>query len=130
MASKIDIDCLVIILEFLQDSPISLFSCALVNRTWCKNALPILWRNPWHDSIIDAIDPIRRRRLLISKYIATLPPPSKSILIQNKIALPSPMFNPIFNYSTFIRYLNLDALKLAIKSWIYDSSSPKEFHGV
>ncbi|CAG8743384.1 11993_t:CDS:2, partial [Racocetra fulgida] len=81
-------------------------------------------------SKIDIDYPIRRRRLLISKYIATLPPPSKSILIQNKIALPSPMFNPIFDYSTFIRYLNLDALKLAIKSWIYDSSSPKEFHGV
>ncbi|CAG8507109.1 9541_t:CDS:1 [Scutellospora calospora] len=130
MVTRIDIDCLVIILEFLQDSPISLFSCALVNRTWCKNALPILWRNPWHDSIIDANDPIRRRRLLISKYIATLPFASKCILVQNKISLPPPITNPIFEYATFIRYLNLDALKLSIKSWIYDSSSPKEFHSV
>ncbi|KAF0532160.1 hypothetical protein F8M41_011436 [Gigaspora margarita] len=130
MFTKLDIDCLVIILEFLQDSPSSLFSCALVNRSWCKNSLPILWRNPWHDSIIDSIDPIRRRRLLISKFIATLPTSSKSILIKNKIILPPPIINPIFDYSVFIRYLNLDALKLTIKSWIYDSNSPKEFHGV
>ena len=40
-------DVLYLILEELQDDKKTLYSCLLVNKTWCKTAVPILWRNPW-----------------------------------------------------------------------------------
>src|SRR5690349_9764819 len=40
-------DILILIFEELQEDSKSLFSCLMINRLWCENAMPILWRNPW-----------------------------------------------------------------------------------
>uniref|UniRef100_U9T5V4 F-box domain-containing protein n=1 Tax=Rhizophagus irregularis (strain DAOM 181602 / DAOM 197198 / MUCL 43194) TaxID=747089 RepID=U9T5V4_RHIID len=45
--SKLNKDILFLIFEELQDDSKSLFSCLMVNRTWCEIVIPILWRNPW-----------------------------------------------------------------------------------
>src|SRR5688572_7415601 len=47
MLSKVNEDILFLLFEKLQNDSRSFFSCLLVNRSWCKIAIPILWRNPW-----------------------------------------------------------------------------------
>src|SRR5438046_2368272 len=39
-------DVLFLIFEELKNDKKSLYSCLLVNRTWCTTAVPILWKNP------------------------------------------------------------------------------------
>ncbi len=39
-------DVLFLILKELMEDKKSLYSCLLVNRTWCVTAVPILWKNP------------------------------------------------------------------------------------
>ncbi|PKK64177.1 hypothetical protein RhiirC2_757131, partial [Rhizophagus irregularis] len=43
---KLNKDVIFLILEELQDDNKSLYSCLLVNRTWCETTVPILWKNP------------------------------------------------------------------------------------
>ena len=45
--SKLIRDILYLIIEELQDDNKTLFSCILVNKTWCEISIQILWRNPW-----------------------------------------------------------------------------------
>src|SRR5947199_376445 len=40
-------DCLNEIFEILEDDKLTLHSCLLVNRLWCKISVRILWRNIW-----------------------------------------------------------------------------------
>ncbi|CAG8586074.1 990_t:CDS:1, partial [Ambispora gerdemannii] len=51
MAAKLNDLCLQEIFEFVSideyEDQQNLFNCALVNRYWCMNAVPILWRNPF-----------------------------------------------------------------------------------
>jgi hypothetical protein len=34
--------------EYLHITHKNLYSCVLVNKLFCENAIPILWRNPWN----------------------------------------------------------------------------------
>ena len=43
---KLNKDVLLLILEELQDDNKSLYSCLLVNRTWCETTVSILWKIP------------------------------------------------------------------------------------
>src|SRR4051794_21894571 len=40
-------DCLNEIFEILEEDKITLHSCLLVNRLWCKISVRILWKNIW-----------------------------------------------------------------------------------
>src|SRR6266542_913572 len=46
-------DVLFLILDELQGDRKSLYSCILVNRTWCKITVPILWNNPGRNYLTD-----------------------------------------------------------------------------
>src|SRR5436305_5488531 len=56
MSCPLPADCLNEIFENLDDDKITLHSCLLVSRLWCKISVRILWRNIWrfkyneHDS--------------------------------------------------------------------------------
>src|SRR4051812_3803757 len=69
-------DTLAIILNFLSTSKSSLYSCALVNRMWCRLSIPLLWSNPF--SLMLQSSPsdwclIRRNSvLIIETYVACL----------------------------------------------------------
>ena len=39
-------DIIFLILEELQNDRKALYSCLMVNRTWCETTVPILWKNP------------------------------------------------------------------------------------
>src|SRR5579859_925811 len=91
-------DCLLIIFTELQHEPASLYSCILVNRFWCRIAVPILWnklfkyKNISYDKLYKVI-------------INLLPTPSKQLLINNNIELPLFTFSNkslLFNYINFL----------------------------
>ena len=41
---QLPIDCLNEIFEHLENDKVTLYSCLLVNRFWCKTSVRILWR--------------------------------------------------------------------------------------
>ncbi|PKK60170.1 hypothetical protein RhiirC2_793724 [Rhizophagus irregularis] len=45
--SNLNNDILYLIFEELQDDDNTLYSCLLVNKTWCETTVPILWKDPW-----------------------------------------------------------------------------------
>ena len=47
MTCQLTTDCLNEILENLENDKITLRSCLLVSRLWCKVSVKILWRNVW-----------------------------------------------------------------------------------
>ncbi|RIA89939.1 hypothetical protein C1645_876403 [Glomus cerebriforme] len=116
-------DCLRDIFEYLNSDPETLHSCILVNRQWCQNAVPILWRNPWK---------YRRERLLkksfkiINTYISTLPKETQRNLLQDQIIQCSRLSllkKPIFEYSKFLQSIVLYELEADVKFWIYNQSN-------
>ncbi|CAG8764117.1 1950_t:CDS:1, partial [Funneliformis caledonium] len=46
MASSLPNLCLRKIFECIEEDKPSLHSCLLVNRHWCQEVVPILWRSP------------------------------------------------------------------------------------
>ncbi|CAB5393162.1 unnamed protein product [Rhizophagus irregularis] len=84
------IDCLNDIIEYLEDESNTLYSCLLVNRSWCKISVRIYWRY------------IRN----LSTLIACLPNDSKEILYNNGISI-STSKTPVFNYASFCKYLEV-----------------------
>ncbi|CAG8556476.1 72_t:CDS:2 [Ambispora gerdemannii] len=51
MAAKLNELCLQKTFKFASEYQHDLFNCALVNRHWCMNAIPILWRIPFPFSL-------------------------------------------------------------------------------
>jgi hypothetical protein len=45
--SKLNEDVIFLILKELSGDRKSLYSCLLINRTWCEIAVLILWNNPY-----------------------------------------------------------------------------------
>ena len=73
-------DCLNDIFEYLEDDKVTLYSCILVNRLWCKVSVRILWRS----------DRVYNNRTYYT-LISCLPNESKEILSKNGIVH---YFNP------------------------------------
>ena len=85
--SQLPADCI----NDIFDDNITLRSCLLVNRLWCKVAVRILWRDVFNYSTTN-----------FNTLIACLPNESKEILIENGIIISTPTSNlPIFNYASF-----------------------------
>src|SRR6266498_2409661 len=85
-------DCLNEIFEYLEYDKITLYSCLLVNRFWCKISVRIYLRE------------IRN----YSTLIACLPNESKEILYDKKIIFSTTTSRlPIFNYASFCKILSV-----------------------
>ncbi|PKC12569.1 hypothetical protein RhiirA5_496835 [Rhizophagus irregularis] len=111
--SQLPADCLNEIVEYLEEDNITLYSCLLVNRLWCKVSVRILWRN------------IQNCRTII----ACLPNESKYILHKNKIII-STSKPPLFNYVTFIKNLSIYNINNLIKNILqnFQSITPQSLY--
>src|ERR1043165_6191405 len=90
MSYQLPIKCLNKIFEDLDDK--ALRSCLLVNRSWCKVSVPILWTNIQNCNTL----------------IACLPHESKEILYKNEIVISTSTSNPLlFNYVSFIKNISI-----------------------
>ncbi len=111
MACRLFTDCLNDIFEYLEEDKISLHSCLLVNRLWCKVAVRILWGNVWNFQYNvyypDRIH-VPLSSTILSTLIACLPNESKDLLHKNGIFIPTPTSKPpLFNYISFIKVLSI-----------------------
>jgi hypothetical protein len=99
-----------IILKYIQNDFTTLHSCILVNRLWCRLAIPLLWENPF--SI-----PTKNYNFIYF-YLHNLNDELKTKLNECKSKdnlLPS---NTLFNYSRFIKYLNTGEFIYFVGKWL------------
>src|ERR1043166_8648700 len=113
--SKLPADCLNEIFEYLEGDEVTLYSCLLVNRLWCRVSVRILWRS------------IRNYDTLIS----CLPNESKKILYENGITISSSILKPpTFNYASFCKVLSIDQVDCKIEQLLKNqrSNSPQSLN--
>src|ERR1043166_2615914 len=109
-------ECLQEIFEHLQDDELSLHSILLVNRFWCKNVLPILWRQPFYLCAKKGASP-----KLIETYIQCMDNESKCRLkreckpLKRKI---SSINQPNFNYAGYLRRIATSDLWENVRKWV------------
>ncbi|KAF0541991.1 f-box domain-containing protein [Gigaspora margarita] len=83
----------------------NLFSCALVNRQWCRIIIPILWRKP-------NLKDIRVIRI----FLLTLNENELAPLIPFKINFPNHP-KPLFEYTNYITSIN-NSLHDGVMNWL------------
>ncbi|CAG8471813.1 14007_t:CDS:1 [Funneliformis mosseae] len=114
MAPILPVDCFEEIFRFLQEDKTSLHSCILVNRLWCENTAPFLWRQPF--TFLGTT--LRASEKLIQTYLSCLNEKDRSLLITNGIKLPKLLRRSTFNYVTFLRNFHLERLQKSISKWM------------
>ncbi|RGB40265.1 hypothetical protein C1646_753528 [Rhizophagus diaphanus] len=98
------------IIKYFKNDFSTLHSCILVNRLWCRLAIPLLWENPF-------LIPTENYNI-IEFYLNNLNNDLRSKLNEHNIIndnlLPS---STLFNYPSFIKYLNTESIIFFIKKW-------------
>jgi hypothetical protein len=121
---KLNKDVIFLILEELQEDNKSLYSCLLVNRTWCETTVPILWRNPARQyySTNNAYS------ILFNVILLHLSEESRNYLKNQGIVLfMEPYQRPLFNYISFWRHLDLFFLEHMMNVFVMDIVKSKTF---
>ncbi|CAB4394955.1 hypothetical protein RhiirA5_416821 [Rhizophagus irregularis] len=138
--SNLPLECLQRIFHEFEEN--SLYSCCLVNRTWCQIAIPLLWRSPFHfirkddsESFITSIIPnipynspapsnsslsFNSSKVLIQTYLRCLPNSIKNLLIENGLNIPKSIINtksPLFRYETYIKSISYSKIYNIITEW-------------
>ncbi|CAB5182297.1 unnamed protein product [Rhizophagus irregularis] len=90
----------------------TLHSCILVNRLWCRLAIPLLWQDPF------SIKSPKNYRF-IEIYLCNLSDDDKKRL--NEYVIHSGLFpsNTLFNYPKFIKHLDIYKVYNSIETWAY-----------
>src|SRR3954468_8993044 len=102
------------IIQYFRSDFSTLHSCILVNRLWCRLAIPLLWENPF--PIIPRNNYYSRvyyKLRFIENYLVHLNDNDKKKLNEFGIndLLPS---NTLFNYPSFIKHLNTRTFRIFI----------------
>ncbi|GBB89077.1 hypothetical protein RclHR1_15740003 [Rhizophagus clarus] len=101
------------IIKYFKNDFSTLHSCILVNRLWCRLAIPLLWENPFSIST--------ENYNFIEIYLHNLNDDLKSKLNEyraNDNLLPS---NTLFYYPSFIKYLNTLKIITSVGKWVEDT---------
>jgi hypothetical protein len=106
-------DMLFLIFEELKNDQKSLYSCLLVNRTWCVTAVQILWRNPWNISSFG-----KAESALFNVILLHLSKESRDILKNQGMnnLITETYQRPLFNYISYCKNLELYSLERVIFS--------------
>src|SRR6185437_2993988 len=104
-------DTLVLIFEELKNDKNTLYSCLLVNKTWCITTIPILWKNPGKYFLEK-----NSKNMLYNVILLHLSEESRDILKNEGInnTLTETYRYPLFNYIGFWRYLELSFIESMI----------------
>ncbi|KAF0507725.1 RNI-like protein [Gigaspora margarita] len=125
MAAYLPSDCLSNIFSYFDTDAKSLYSSLLVNRTWCLNVVPILWRRTFYLTSLSNFSS-KKRCQLVATYL--------TCMAVNKI--PNPILNgtfpdvtlisstadekfstPTFDYAEFLRGFDYYDVYQAIGCW-------------
>ena len=98
--SRLNEDVLFLMIGEFQNDIKSLHSCLLVNRTWCKATIPVLWKNPYKFRLTN-----EATNMLLNVILLHLPEESKDILKKNQVInlFVESSQQPSFNYISFWR---------------------------
>ncbi|CAI2174075.1 13273_t:CDS:2 [Funneliformis geosporum] len=107
-------ECFQCIFSFIEDDYQTLYSILLVNRTWCQNVIPILWKKPFTLSC-DA-EPSSFWKI-ITIYLSYLPDDFVDIPEMQNIKQCTYKQSTIFDYVSFLKELNFKKLYEAISRW-------------
>ncbi|PKY31547.1 hypothetical protein RhiirB3_449193 [Rhizophagus irregularis] len=99
------------IIKYFQDDYSTLYSCVLVNRFWCRLSIPLLWKNPFSIST--------GNYNFIRIYLHNLNVELKTKLNEYKINENLLLSNTLFNYPSFLKYLNLSKIVTSVEKWFY-----------
>ncbi|GES79233.1 hypothetical protein GLOIN_2v1762226 [Rhizophagus clarus] len=83
------------IIQHFRDDHNTLYSCTLVNRLWCRLAIPLLWEDPF----------LKKSLLFIEIYLRRLNDDDNDKL-KEYWNIDNPYSNTLFNYPSFIKRLN------------------------
>src|SRR6266542_2428394 len=111
--SRLPSECIQEILKYVDSN---LFSCLLVNRDWCRNVVPFIWRDPfryvklYHET----------HSKFLNNYFKSLNREERNWLIQEGIQFSiftkeQPL---IFDYASFLEVMKFDKLDIVIRNWI------------
>ncbi|RIA84980.1 hypothetical protein C1645_879608 [Glomus cerebriforme] len=99
--SKLNRDVLYLIFEEFENDKNTLYSCLLVDKTWCEIIVPILWRDPW--LFLEK----RKEKLFFNVIISHLFDESGYYLNRR----------PLFDYISFCRHLNFKKIVKFIEDY-------------
>src|SRR5260363_256713 len=99
------------ILKHLNNEIYSLYSCALINRHWCKMSIPILWQDPFS---------IEQRSLFIPIYFSSLGEDEKLDVkgCLKEFGINIEFCNPLFDYARFLKVLHTYRLVNKVREWM------------
>jgi hypothetical protein len=107
---KLNRDLLLMITENFQDDRVSLYSCLLVNRSWCEATVPLLWKIPGQTYLTD-----KATNILFNVILSHLSEDTRGTLKEQGIDLFTEIYQaPSFNYIYFWRHLDLQLLERMI----------------
>src|SRR3954463_13350748 len=111
-------DVLFMISENLQDDTISLYSCLLVNKSWCEAIVPMLWKIPGQLLLTEQAEII-----LFKVILSHLSEESRDIIKKQGIDVFTGIYQtPSFNYIYLWRHLDLHLLDNMITRNIKESN--------
>ncbi|CAG8512728.1 11130_t:CDS:2 [Rhizophagus irregularis] len=103
-------DVIFLILEELKNDRKSLYSCLLINKTWCEMTVPILWKIPG----LNYLNYNNNKKIrLLNVILLHLSEESRNILKDQgiKFFTTTKYQRPFFNYINFWRSLNLHLIE-------------------
>jgi hypothetical protein len=118
--SKISIEDIINeIIEYFRNDFSTLRSCILVNRLWCRLAIPLLWEDPFSMKL-------PKNHRYIEVYLNGLDEDDKTELINYVISDLFPL-NTLFNYPSFIKRLSTHKLFNSIRKWVKEINLPEQY---
>ncbi|GBC17461.1 uncharacterized protein OCT59_003757 [Rhizophagus irregularis] len=116
--SKLNGDVLNLIFKVFHSDNKTLYSCLLVNKTWCEVVIPFLWKDPWKDLIGE------NENLLLNVIISHLSDELiNNLKSQGVDFLTNSYTKPLFNYISFCKHLNLNVIERMINANIFIETS-------
>ncbi|GBC47002.2 hypothetical protein GLOIN_2v1784096 [Rhizophagus irregularis DAOM 181602=DAOM 197198] len=103
------------IIQYFRNDLSTLYSCVLVNKLWCRLAIPLLWEDPF--SIY------AQNFQFIDIYLCNLNEDDKTKFneyVKQKLANIESISNcssTLFNYTSFIKCLNTHKVVCSIEKW-------------
>ncbi|PKC03606.1 hypothetical protein RhiirA5_423517 [Rhizophagus irregularis] len=128
-------DCIYCILKYLQDDRSTLFNCLLVNRLWCRETVPLLYKNPFNQLSYE----YNKKSKIIFTFILCFNKAEilrfKNQLNQYNININDVNINdiikePLFEYSKYIEYYDYLVINRIIFFWFWEYLNIKENHGI
>ncbi|PKC56894.1 hypothetical protein RhiirA1_473336 [Rhizophagus irregularis] len=102
------------VIKYFKNDFSTLYSCVLVNRLWCRITIPLLWENPF---LIPSKN-YKKNSNLIKIYLYDLNDDLKTKLDQYGIRDNSLTSSALFNYPSFLKYLNTFNMATFANSWV------------